>query len=87
MFLFDNHCILFIKRNINNKFSTNLIMYTIVNILKLCVVTTVPSADQLSVKAEALYDYQGRTEAELSFKKGQVMTNVRILEGPWWKGT
>jgi len=46
----------------------------------------VPTADQLSVKAEAIYDYQGRSAAELTFKKGQVITNVRILEGPWWKG-
>ena len=50
------------------------------------VAANVPTADQLSVKAEAIYDYQGRSAAELTFKKGQVITNVRILEGPWWKG-
>jgi hypothetical protein len=39
-----------------------------------------------SIVAEALFTYQGRSAAELSFEKGAVITNVAMLEGPWWKG-
>jgi hypothetical protein len=39
-----------------------------------------------SIVAEALFAYQGRSAAELSFDKGAVITNVAMLEGPWWKG-
>jgi hypothetical protein len=34
-----------------------------------------------SIAAQALYAYQGRTDAELSFEKDAVITNVAMLEG------
>jgi hypothetical protein len=34
-----------------------------------------------SIAAQALYAYQGRSDAELTFEKDAVITNVAMLEG------
>ncbi|EGD77849.1 hypothetical protein PTSG_09482 [Salpingoeca rosetta] len=37
-------------------------------------------------KVRALHDYTGRSEMELSFKKGDVITVLEIRDGDWWEG-
>jgi hypothetical protein len=40
-----------------------------------------PSMSSSSIAAQALYAYQGRSDAELSFDKDAIITNVAMLEG------
>jgi len=46
-------------------------------------------ATMLSVaplQVRALHDYSARREDELSFRRGQVVSNVSMEEGGWWRG-
>jgi phage gp37-like protein len=38
------------------------------------------------LRARALFDFGGATTAELSFKVGDMITDVVCLEGEWWRG-
>lgn len=37
-------------------------------------------------EAEAQYDFQGRTERELSFKKGDIIVVFNQVSVDWWEG-
>ena len=41
---------------------------------------------QDSKEAEALYDFRGRTERELSFKKGDILILFEKVSADWWEG-
>jgi phage gp37-like protein len=44
------------------------------------------SAAAGGLKARALFDFSGATVAELTFKVGDMITDVVCLEGEWWRG-
>ncbi|UJR37747.1 hypothetical protein I4U23_030441 [Adineta vaga] len=46
-----------------------------------------PSDDEAeTIEALALFDYSGRTDKELSFKKGQIIYIVKKMNHEWWQG-
>ena len=42
--------------------------------------------DIYSTEAIALYDYKGRSEKEISFKKGTILAIKGQLSADWWQG-
>ena len=44
-----------------------------------------PEPDQL--EAVAQFDFKGRTEREISFKKGDIMDVYERVSPDWWKGS
>ncbi|CAF4706495.1 unnamed protein product, partial [Rotaria socialis] len=46
-----------------------------------------PSDDEVeTIEAIALFDYVGRTEKELSFKKNQIIYIFKRMNQEWWQG-
>lgn len=43
-------------------------------------------APSLQITVKALFDYQAHHDDELSFPKHAIITNVRRVEGGWWRG-
>jgi len=43
-------------------------------------------SEQDGCEAHALYDFVGRTERELSFKKGTQLVVFEKVSGDWWEG-
>lgn len=39
-----------------------------------------------SLKAKAVYDYQGEADDEISFNPDDIITNVEMIDEGWWKG-
>ncbi|XP_012944855.1 1-phosphatidylinositol 4,5-bisphosphate phosphodiesterase gamma-1 isoform X1 [Aplysia californica] len=47
---------------------------------------TNPQSEKQEVTVKALYDFHATTKDELSFKRGSYITNVVVLDQPWWRG-
>ncbi len=45
-----------------------------------------PAAKAATPTARALYDYQGQTPDELSFREGETITVLKKDPGGWWEG-
>lgn len=52
-----------------------------------CVLTvTVAVSETEVIEAVAQYDFTGRTERELSFKKGDILVVFNQVSSDWWEG-
>ena len=52
----------------------------------LIVTSPLPVSDPEMMEALAQYDFTGRTEREISFKKGDVLVVFKQVSDDWWEG-
>ena len=41
----------------------------------------------VTVEAVVLYEYTAQDTDELTLKKGDIVTDIKVREGGWWEGT